>query len=221
VGEVSVQPGPVFAAATHFRIIVRGRGGHAAAPHETVDPIVTAAHVITALQTVVSRNINADQSAVVSIGRIEGGKRGNIIPNEVMMTGTIRTYDEEVLQKILQRMGDIIAGTAAAHGAESQFDCSTLGACVNATREADLVRTVAAGLLGESRVRTGRTNGADDMAYFLNEAPGAYFMLGAQPRHVERFYPHHHPKFDIDEAAIPIGIELGLRIVGEASGSKL
>jgi amidohydrolase len=220
-GEILIVPGPIFAAATHFRIIVRGRGGHASAPHQTVDPIVTAAHVIVALQTVVSRAVDPQETAVVTVGRIEGGVRGNIIPNEVMMTGSIRTFEPATLARVLKRMDAIIAGVTSGFGAEYQFDYSTLPAVVNDAECAALVEAVAAGLVGSERVGPTRATGADDMCHFLNEAPGAYILVGAAPINNERVYPHHHPKFDIDEAALPLGIELALRVIEAASDSRL
>jgi amidohydrolase len=220
-GELLVKPGPVFAAATHFRIIVRGRGGHAAAPHETVDPVIVAAHVVVALQTVVSRSLPPSETAVVTVGRLEAGKRGNIIPEEAMMSGTLRTFERETRERALRRMDEIAQGVAAAFGATCQFDHSTLEACVNDVDAAALVARVAREFLGEHNVREAQVTGGDDMAYFLQAARGAYFMLGATRRNAERAYPHHHPRFDFDEAAIPLGIELGLRIIEEASGSGL
>ena len=220
-GTVLVREGAIFAAATHFRIMIRGRGGHAAAPHQTVDPIVVSAHVVTALQTVVSRSIDPEHPAVVTIGRIEGGVRGNIIPNEVMMSGTIRTFDAGVLDRVLRRMDTIIKGVATAFGAEYTLDHSTLNACVNDAESASLVSGVAAAFVGPDRVAETRATGADDMCLFLEAAPGAYFLLGAEPAGAERVYPHHHPRFDFDEAALPIGIELGLRVIEAATGSDL
>jgi amidohydrolase len=221
VGEVRVMPGPVFAAATHFRIIIRGRGGHASAPHQTVDPIVVAAHAIVALQTVVSRAVDPEQTAVFTIGRIEGGVRGNIIPNEVMMSGTIRTFDAHVLKRVLKRVEEILRGVTSAWEATYQFDTSTLPAVVNDPACAALVAGAASALLGPEHVGEARTTGGDDMAYFLEAAPGAYFMLGGGNAARGITWPHHHPKFDFDEACLPIGIELGLRIIEEASGSRL
>ncbi len=221
VGRVLVRAGAIFAAATHFRIIIRGRGGHAAAPHETIDPIVVAAHAITALQTVVSRSVDAQDRAVFTIGRIEGGVRGNIIPNEVMMSGTIRTFEQRVLKRILRRADEILAGVTSAWGAEHQFDHSTLGACVNDAASAALVQGVAAAFVGPERVAETQATGADDMCRFLEERPGAYFLLGGAPGGADRVYPHHHPKFDFDERCIPLGIEMGLRILEEATGSRI
>ena len=221
VGDVSVVPGPVFAAATHLRIIIRGQGGHASAPHQTVDPIVVAAQAIVAMQTVVSRSIDPEHTAVFTIGRIEGGVRGNIIPNEVMMSGTIRTFEDAVLKKVLTRVEDILRGVTSAFGAEYKFDTSTLTAVVNDPASAALVAGVAGAMLGAEHVGAARTTGGDDMAYFLEAVPGAYFMLGGGNKERGITWPHHHPKFDFDEACLPIGIELGLRIIEEASGSRL
>jgi amidohydrolase len=221
VGQVLVVPGPVFAAATHFRIIIRGRGGHASAPHETVDPIVVAAHAIVALQTVVSRAVDPAETAVFTVGRIEGGVRGNIIPSEVMMSGTIRTFEQDVLARMLRRVDEILAGVTAAWGGTYQFDTSTLPAIVNDAECAALVAGAAAAFLGSGNVGEGRTTGADDMAYFLEQAPGAYFMLGGGNAARGITWPHHHPKFDFDEDCLALGIELGLRIIEGANGCKL
>jgi len=218
-GEVLVSPGAIFAAATHFRIFIRGRGGHASAPHQTVDPIVVSAHAIVALQTVVSRSIDPAETAVVTVGRVEGGVRGNIIPNEVMLTGTIRTFEPKVLARVLKRVDELLAGVTTAWGAEYQLDHSTLPAVVNDAECAALVAGEAAALVGPERVGTARATGADDMSYFLQEAPGTYFLLGAAPRHDDRVYPHHHPRFDFDEAALPLGIELSLRVLEAASAT--
>jgi amidohydrolase len=220
LGHVLVRAGPIFAAATHFRIIVRGRGGHAATPQVTVDPILVSAHVITALQSIVSRSVNPNDAAVLTVGRIQGGVRGNIIPNEVMMSGTIRTYERHVLDKVLQRAQEIVHGVTSAWGAEGQFDHSTIEACINDGECADLVAGVAAGLVGPDRVRESRVTGADDMAHFLERAPGAYFLLGAAPPSGE-VYPHHNPKFDFDETCLPLGAELALRVIERATGSTI
>ena len=221
VGDARSTPGPVFAAATHLRIIIRGRGGHASAPHQTVDPIVVAAQAIVALQTVVSRAVDPEHTAVLTIGRIEGGVRGNIIPNEVMMSGTIRTFEAAVLARVLVRVDEILRGVTSAFGAEYQFDHSTLRAVVNDPECAALVTAAATSLLGADHVGEARTTGSEDVGYFLEQAPGAYFMLGGGNVARGITWPHHHPKFDFDEACLPIGIELGLRIVEAATGSRL
>ena len=219
VGTVLVRAGAVFAAATHFRIIIRGRGGHASAPHQTIDPLVVAAQAITALQTVVSRAVDPEQTSVMTIGRIQGGVRGNIIPGEVMMSGTVRTFDDGVLALVLRRMEEILRGVTSAWGAEYRFDTSTLRATVNDAASAALVDRVARDVVGDANVGEGRTTGSEDMGFFLEAAPGAYFMLGGGNKERGITWPHHHPKFDFDEACLPIGIELGLRVIEAAAAS--
>jgi len=221
LGAVRVREGPVFAAGTHLRIIIRGRGGHASAPHDTVDPIVVAGHAIVALQTVVSRSIDPSETCVVTIGRIEGGKRGNIIPSEVMMSGTVRTYSNAVQARAIARMDDLLRGVCLAFGAEYEFDYSTLPAVVNDAGCAAVVARAGEALLGAGRVTPEQITGSDDMAYFLEARPGAYFMLGGGNAAKGITHPHHMPQFDFDEDCIPLGIELGLRIIEDATGSRL
>jgi amidohydrolase len=217
-GEVLIAPGAMFAAATHFRIIIRGRGGHASAPHQTIDPVVVAAHAIVALQTVVSRAVDPQETAVLSIGRLEAGKRGNIIPEQALMSGTVRTFEPRVLERVLDRMQTILAAVAAAWDATVQFDHSTLPACVNDPECAAIVERAATSLVDLDRVGPARNTGADDMAYFLEAAPGAFFFLGGGRESGN--HPHHHPKFDFDEACLGIGVELGLRTIEGATGSR-
>jgi amidohydrolase len=171
-----------------------------------------------ALQTVVSRAVDPEETAVLSIGRLEAGNRGNIIPEEAKMSGTIRTFDPFVLERVLGRMQTILAGIGAAWEATVQFDHSTLPACVNDPESASIVERAAKSLLGPDRVAPARNNGADDMAYFLEAAPGAFFFLGGGKTSGNP--PHHHPKFDFDEECLGIGAELGLRIIEEATGSR-
>ncbi len=146
VGQAVVTAGPVFAASTHFRIIIRGQGGHASAPHTAVDPIVVAAYAVVALQTVVSRAVNPEETAVLTIGRIQGGVRGNIIPNEVMMSGTVRTFEHAVQERVLERATQILTGVTSAWGATFQFDTSTLPAVVNDPACAALAAGVGRGI---------------------------------------------------------------------------
>jgi amidohydrolase len=138
-----------------------------------------------------------------------------------MMSGTIRTFDAHVLKRVLTRVEEILRGVTSAWDAAYQFDTSTLPAVVNDPACAALVAGVAAALLGPEHLGEARTTGGDDMAYFLEAAPGAYFMLGGGNVARGITWPHHHPKFDFDEACLPIGIELGVRIIEEATGSLL
>jgi amidohydrolase len=138
-----------------------------------------------------------------------------------MMSGTVRTYEPEVLDLVLRRMEEVLRGVTSAWGGTHQFDTSTLPAVVNDPACAALVEGVAAALLGPERVGETKATGADDMAYFLEERPGCYFFLGAGNAPKGITYPHHHPKFDFDEDCLGIGLELGLRIVEQATGSAL
>jgi amidohydrolase len=147
--------------------------------------------------------------------------RGNVIPNEVMMSGTIRTYERRVLDRVLRRIEEILRGVTAAWGAEYRFDTSTLGAVVNDEACAAIVAGAAAAFLGPDSVSETRATGADDMCRFLEERPGAYFLLGGAPRDAEKVYPHHHPKFDFDEACLPLGVEVALRVIEAATRSDL
>jgi amidohydrolase len=215
LGTIVVMAGPAFAAPTAIAVTIRGRGGHAAQPHQAVDAIVVAAQAVAALQTVVSRSTDPSDTVVLTIGTIEGGERHNIIAEQVRMTGTIRTFDDKVLARTLKRVEGVLAGVTAAMGAEYEFShytsCPML---VNDSAMTALVEREARAFLGEeSTLRWPPSTGADDMACFLEKVPGCYFFLGAQPRERSRRFPHHHPRFDFDERALTVGLELALRLV--------
>jgi len=215
LGTIVVMAGPAFAAPTAIAVTIRGRGGHAAQPHQAVDAIVVAAQAVAALQTVVSRSTDPSDTVVLTIGTIEGGDRHNIIAEQVRMTGTIRTFDDKVLARTLKRVEGVLAGVTAAMGAEYEFShytsCPML---VNDSAMTALVERDARAFLGEeSTLRWPPSTGADDMACFLEKVPGCYFFLGAQPRERSRRFPHHHPRFDFDERALTVGLEFALRLV--------
>jgi amidohydrolase len=214
-GAIFVTPGPSNASPTAVSITIRGRGGHAAYPHQTVDAIVVAAQAITALQTVVSRSTSPDDTVVLSIGTIQGGERANIIAGEVRMTGSIRTFDAKVLERTLRRIEHVLAGVTAAMGAE--YELSHVTACpvlVNDAAMTGLVEREASAFFGDEGVRRRAPGtGAEDMAFFLEKVPGCYFFLGARPREKPRRFPHHHARFDFDEAALTLGVEFATRLV--------
>jgi amidohydrolase len=215
LGTIVVMTGPAFAAPTAIAVTIRGRGGHAAQPHQAVDAIVVAAQAVVALQTVVSRSTGPGDTVVLTIGTIEGGERHNIIAEQVRMRGTIRTFDNKVLEHTLKRVEGVLAGVTAAMGAEYEFShytsCPVL---VNDAAMTALVEREAKAFLGEeSMLRRPPSTGADDMACFLEKVPGCYFFLGAQPRQRSRRFPHHHPRFDFDERALTVGLEFTMRLV--------
>ena len=210
LGRVAISPGPVMAAADLVRITVRGRGGHGAFPHQTVDPIVAAAQIVTALQTVVSRNVDPLATAVLTIGTIHGGTAFNIIADEVELTGTVRTFATAVREQVLPRLVAIAQGTAAALGATAEVAIKPISpAVVNDAAATSLVHAAAAAILGEANVLDAyQTMGSEDAALFLQAVPGCYFFLGSANAARGLDAPHHSPRFDFDEAALPLGVAL-------------
>jgi amidohydrolase len=210
VGTVAVRDGPAFAAMDEIALRLEGRGGHGAIPHKTADPIVAAAHVITALQTIVSRETSPLASAVVTIGTVHAGTAFNIIPNSVEMRGTVRAFSDEVRSHTLRRIDEIAAGTAAALGTSATL--TVRAGCpvvVNDAAVAGVVRSVAARAVGgPSVVEMVPTMGSDDVAYFLQRAPGCYFLVGSSNAARGLDGPHHHPRFDFDEEALVVGAKV-------------
>lgn len=214
LGAINLAPGPFFAAPTAFRITITGRGGHAAAPHQSVDAIVVAAHAITALQTVVSRSVPPSEQAVLTIGKLQAGFRGNVIAESATMTGTIRTYTRPVLDLTIRRTEEILAGICAAFGATFTFEHTT--SCPPLVNDPDVTAAVldlARGYFGPERIIGVPTMGAEDMSVFLEARPGCYFWLGARNEARGIAGRHHDPGFVIDEDALPLGVEFGARII--------
>ncbi len=212
LGRVGVRSGPVFASADRFIITVRGKGGHAAMPEESVDPIVIAAYIITALQTLISRETSPFSPAVITIGKVQAGSAFNIIPETAELQGTMRAFSKEHRDKLLRRIRELASGVASAMGGSCEvqgFDgCPP---CVNEEAMTELVRHAAVEAVGEQAVDTSEdvmTTGSDDMAYFLDTVPGCYFIVGANNPEKGANYPHHHPRFNIDEDALPIAVEV-------------
>ncbi|HEY74965.1 MAG TPA: amidohydrolase [Thermoflexia bacterium] len=210
VGTADVTAGPVMAAAEKFTCVVKGRGGHGALPHLAVDPIVASAQVIAALQTVVSRNVSPLDTAVVSVGSIHGGDAFNVIPPQVEMTGTIRTYEPSTRETVLRRVREVVEGVSAACGAEAELEIQPLTpAVINDADIAEVVRKAAEAVLGPERVTSGeRTMGSEDAAFFMEEVPGCYFFLGSANADKGLDAPHHNPRFDFDEEALVLGVAI-------------
>ena len=217
VGKIGVNRGALMAAVDSFEIEVEGRGGHGAAPHETNDPIVAAARIVEALQSVVAREISPLDSAVVTIGSIHGGTAFNIIPGSVRLTGTARSFTEATGKALPEKIRRIVAGTAAACGVEAVVRYERVNsATVNDAKMADLVIETAARLLGDDNVETEtRTLGGEDMSVFLNAVPGCFFFVGCAREGPLR--PHHSPRFDMDERALAVGTVLMEAVVREAA----
>lgn len=206
-GKVAVKAGALMAAPDTVRITITGRGGHAALPHETVDSIAVAAQVIVNLQHIVSRNVDPLQPAVVSIARIAGGTTHNVIPGEVELEGTVRTFDEALRKRIPELMERIIGGVTAAHGATFTLDYERgYRPVINDERAADLVKRAVVRALGnEVLVEATPTMGGEDFSAYQQRAPGAFFFIGARNEERGIVHPHHHNCFDIDERALDSG----------------
>ncbi len=215
VGKVGVTPGPCMAAADDWRCLITGRGGHGAAPHQTRDPIVAAAQIITALQSVVSRNISPLETGVITVGRVNGGDAFNVIPPTVELKGTFRAFNPEVHSLLRRRLREICEGIATSMQcqAEIEIDEMTLAVDNDAALSAQ-VSAFAAELLGaENVVDDVRTMGSEDMSYFMDEIPGCFFFIGSANPDRDLAYPHHSPRFDFDEDALVIGAALLSRTI--------
>ena len=203
-GAIAVESGPVSAGVDSLYATILGKGGHGAYPHEVVDPIYLSAHVILALNGIVSRRLNPFEPAVISLGAIHGGHAENVIPERIEMMGTIRYLEPEV-QKTVHHEIEQALGVARALGGDYEYKIEIGGPpIVNAPAIVDLIRLVSAELLTESGVKPGEGQmGAEDFCAFSDLAPGAMFMLGCRidddPRQA------HNPRFDIDERCLPIG----------------
>lgn len=201
-GIVGLVKGAMMAQPDAFSITIKGRGGHGSMPQQTVDPILTAAHLVASVQSIVSRNMDPLKPAVVSFGTIEGGTIYNIIPEKVTLTGTVRSFDLEVQQTAESRLRQITDMTCAAFGAEAEFHYEQgYPPVVNHPDEIDFVREVTARTLGADRARDIEpVMGGEDFSYYLQQVPGAFFFFGMGDG---TKYPHHHPRFDIDESSLP------------------
>jgi amidohydrolase len=213
-GRMGVRTGPVFASADEFTMKVIGRGGHGAAPHQTVDPVATAAQVVTACQNIVSRKVDPTRSAVVTFGQIHGGTRHNIIPDVVEMTGTVRAFEETVRRQLQREIPRIAGGVASAMGARFEFEYRRgYPPTVNEESMTDLVRDSVREAAGTAAaVEQDLSMGAEDMSLVLQEVPGCYFFLGSMNPRKGLVHPHHSVHFNFDEDALALGVETWLRL---------
>ncbi len=212
LGTAQTRPGPIMAAADRFEITVRGRGGHAAMPHTTPDAILAASHLVLQLNTIVSRDIDPVASAVLSVTRIEGGHAHNVLPAEVTVTGTVRSFDPAVQDRIEARLRDVCAGVAASTATTLSIDYlryypSTINTAAEAQHALDAA--AAAGLDAMQAPAAAFTS--EDFAFMLRARPGAYLWLGQAMPGNER--PLHHPCYDFNDDALPLGIRWFVALV--------
>lgn len=220
-GVVAIREGPALAATDTFTIIVHGRGGHAAKPHETVDPIVVSAHLVLALQTLVSRERDPVDQAVISVTRVHGGTAFNIVPESVELAGTLRTFRAATRETMERRIRGVAEGVAATHRARTTIDWTAGSpALLNDVAATARMRRVAQRVAGSEHVRENALlMGGDDMALWLQRAPGCYFFVGANGGE-DSSWPHHHPRFDLDEAALPLAVELFAEGIVDLLGTR-
>ena len=213
-GTVHVRPGPMMAAQDSFTVRILGKGGHAAMPHAAQDTVVAAAYAVTALQTVVSRNVDPLEAAVVSVGLLHAGTVSNILPDEAVLSGTLRSFSPEVRELLKRRAAEVIEQAALAQGCRAEFKLeSGYPATVNDAAAVEQVRAIAAPVFGAENVHEPPPMApAEDFSYFLNERPGAFILVGAGNEERGITAPHHSPAFDIDESVLPRGAELLVRI---------
>lgn len=208
VGQIGVRSGPSSAAPDEFYLKVKGRGGHAAHPDQGVDAIVLAAQVIHALQTIVSREVDPVRPAVVTIGTIRGGYRYNVLCDEVTLGGTVRTMDRDLREMIPVRMEAIVKGVTEAMRGGYEMDYRYgYPSVINAPEMEEICRQAAMAVVGETNVvNVPPTMGGEDFAYFAQEAPGMFFRIGGGNAARGIIHPGHHPMYDFDEDAIPVGV---------------
>ncbi len=210
-GQIGLKAGASSAGTDSITITISGKGGHGAHPHKSIDAIVAAGHIIVALQTVASREIDPLGSVVVTIGTINGGYRGNVIADNVVMTGTVRTLDPDVRASMPERIERIINGICQSLRCECELKYDKgYPSVINAPEMADLMEAVGQRVLGKENVAriANPSMGGEDFAYFAEKAPGIFFRLGAGNEEKACIYPGHHPKYNFDEDAIPVGMAL-------------
>ncbi|WP_226670057.1 amidohydrolase [Metabacillus litoralis] len=206
VGKIQYRSGPIMAAADRFEIRVHGEGGHGAQPHKTKDAILIGSQIVTNLQQIVSRKVDPVSSAVVSVGSFVAENAFNIIANTAKLIGTVRTFDEDIRTQIEKEIENVIKGTCLMNNAEYEYDfVRGYPAVVNHYDETEFLREHASQVPGVYEVEEIPLQmGGEDFAYYLQHVKGTFFFTGAKPANSSDVYPHHHPKFDIDEKGMLI-----------------
>ena len=217
--QVVVQPGPLWAAADMFTLTVFGKGGHGATPHDTIDATLVACQLVVALQTIVSRNANPSDTAVVTVGALHSGNAGNVISERAVLEGTIRSFEPEVRSLLLERIDEVCTGICQAFGARYEFELqSCVPATINSESGARVMESIANEVVGGQNVtRIAPMMVGEDMAEFLNRAPGCFVLVGAANPEEGFYSPHHSPTFDFEESVMPTGVAL----LAEAAFSQL
>lgn len=221
-GTAFISTGTNTANSDRFSCTITGKGGHGAMPHTTVDALLVSTQVVTALQTIVSRRVSPTRPAVLTIGSLQAGSAPNVIAHEATFAGTVRTFDAEVQEQVMAELDRVIAGVCLSAGATyalayvkgypSQF---------NHPHESAVLADAARAILGEGQVHSQEPQmGGEDFAYYTQVKPGAYLWLGAGNEAKGIIYPHHHPRFSVDDEALPVGLEVLRRATLALLGEK-
>lgn len=221
-GKIGIVYGPMMAAPDVFQIQVQGKGGHAAHPQETVDPIVIGAQIITNLQHIVSRGTGAFDQRIVSVTQFHAGTADNIIPDSALLLGTVRCFREELRKDAEQKINQIVKGITEAHGASYTYQYRYgYRPVINTDSITAIIEQSAVELFGkEAVVYTPPSMGGEDFSAFLQQAKGCFFKVGSGNQEKGTMYSHHHPRFDIDEDALVIGVQMFLQATEHLLGSK-
>ncbi|EHB62528.1 M20 peptidase aminoacylase family protein [Paenibacillus lactis] len=211
VGTIGIKEGPLMAAADGFVVEVAGKGSHAAVPEAGLDPIVTASHIITALQSIVSRNVSPLKSAVISVTKLHSGTAWNVIPDKALLEGTIRTFDDDVRQQVLERFSQVVQGVAAAFGTKAAVRWIEGPPPVHNDRKLAKLGYAAADEAGYEAVLPVPSPAGEDFAVYQREVPGLFVFMGTAGTQ-----EWHHPAFDLDERAISVSIDFFTRLAERA-----
>ena len=210
LGTAVVRSGAMMAASDSFRVVVHGRGGHGAHPEQTIDAVLVAAQIVVALQTIVARNVNPEEPGVVTVGALHAGEAGNVIAETAELRGTIRSFSPEVRELLHRRVREVCEGIATTLGATAEVLLRIgVDATVNAPRPTAVLHAAVAAVLGDDKIDTTyRTTGGEDFSAVLARVPGSFFFIGARSDAQGFNFPHHNPRFDIDEACLPQGVAI-------------
>jgi amidohydrolase len=210
VGWYGLTYGPAMAEAEIFTIKITGKGAHGASPHQGIDPVVAAAQIITALQTITSRNVAPLDSAVVSVCQVHSGTAFNIIPQEATLSGTIRTFKKAVFSKVKERFEEIVIDIAHAFDCEVEINVKKITyPVINDEDLVNLMTNVVNNIDKEGRVdHKLQTMGSEDFSFMMHDIPGCFLMVGSANPEKGLNYGHHHPKFNIDEACLPFAVAI-------------
>jgi amidohydrolase len=217
VGKVGIYEREGLAAADRFTIKIIGKGGHAASPHVSKDPILAAGHLITQIHSIVSRNVNPLESGVITIGKVSGGTATNIIPDEVELIGTVRSLTPQVREELKSRIEQVTQGIARSFSMDCRFDFEYgYPVLINNPEMSKLVGLACSKGIGQENVEVVKPSmGGEDFAYYLEKVPGSFFRLGCRNEAKGLIHPYHSSLFDIDEEVLPLGVEMFIRIIDQ------